>query len=75
MNFRKIEFEMSKGNGYGQYIITGTYRGKTIITHTNDSEAWDWQRSDVKKEHNYSRKHCYNKIKTAYYNSLPVSLT
>ena len=66
MRYRKLKLEMSKGNGYGQYFITSTYRGKTITAHTTDSEAWDWQRSDMKKELDYARKHCYNKIVSEY---------
>ena len=25
--FRKVNFEMRKGNGYGQYVIEARYRG------------------------------------------------
>jgi len=66
MNFRKVKFEMKRGNGYGQYFVEGIYKGKKIVAYTTDSEAWDWQNSDVKKERDYSRKHCYCKIVQSY---------
>lgn len=65
--FRKVEFSMRRGNGYGQYIIEARYRGKDIEAHTTDSEAWDWIGDDSDKEkHNYSRRHCYYKIVEKY---------
>lgn len=67
--FRKVNFEMSRGNGYGQYVIKATYRGKEITAHTTDSEAWDWIDDDSnQKKHNDARKHCYCKIVEAYNN-------
>ena len=68
-NFRKVNFEMTRGNGYGQYFIIATYRGKSIKVHTTDSEAWDYINDDSNKEkHKYALRHCYNKIVTAYNN-------
>jgi len=47
--FRKVTLEISRGNGYGQYIVSATYRGKQIQAHTTDSEAYDWLNDDSNK--------------------------
>ena len=61
--FRKVELEIGRGNGYGQYIIYAKYRGKDIKAHTTDSEAFDWLNDDSNKEkHLQAKKHCYYKI-------------
>ena len=66
--FRKVKFEMKRGNGYGQYFIEAHYRGKDIKVHTTDSEAWDWIDDDRdKKKHQDALRHCYYKIVQAYY--------
>lgn len=67
--FRKVNFEISKGNGYGQYFISGTYKGKAITAHTTDSEAYDYLNdADNKVKQLEARKHCYMKIIQAYNN-------
>ena len=67
--FRKVNFEMRKGNGYGQYVIEARYRGQNIKVRPTDSEAWDWINDDSNKEkHNDARRHCYLKIVEAYNN-------
>jgi hypothetical protein len=67
--FRKVTLEISRGNGYGQYIVSATYRGKQIQAHTTDSEAFDWLNDDSNKAmHQQAKKHCYNKIVSAYQN-------
>ncbi len=67
--FRKVNFEMRRGNGYGQYVIEARYRGQNIKVRTTDSEAWDWINDDSNKEkHNDARRHCYLKIVEAYNN-------
>jgi hypothetical protein len=67
--FRKVNLEISRGNGYGQYIVSATYRGKQIQAHTTDSEAFDWLNDDSNREmHQQAKKHCYNKIVAAYQN-------
>ncbi len=64
--FRKVNFSMTRGNGYGQYVISSTYKGQEVTAHTTDSEAWDWLDDDSDKEkHNDARRHCYNKIVNA----------
>ena len=66
MKFRKVKIEMSRGNGYGQYIITAKYKGKKVIAHTTDSEAWDYFYDDSnKKKHVEALRHCYYKIVSA----------
>ncbi|MCC8186488.1 MAG: hypothetical protein LIP08_02975 [Bacteroides sp.] len=66
-SFRKINFEVSRGNGYGQYVINATYKGKLISTHTTDSEIWDWIDDDSNKEkYNDARRHCYREIVEEY---------
>lgn len=67
--FRKVNFEMKRGNGYGQYVIEARYKGKDIKAYTNDSEAWDWINDDSDKEkHQDALRHCYGKIVEAYNN-------
>lgn len=68
-SFRKVQFTMERGNGYGQYIIRGTYKGKEVKAHTTDSEAWDWINDDSDRErHMDAKRHCYFKIVEAYEN-------
>lgn len=68
-SFRKVNFEMVRGNGYGQYVIVANYKGKAIKAHTTDSEAWDWIDDDSNKEkYDDARRHCYYKIVEAYEN-------
>lgn len=67
--FRKVEFNMSRGNGYGQYLIHAKYKGKDLVIHTTDSEAWDYINDDSnKKKHDDAKRHCYYKIVDAYNN-------
>lgn len=69
--FNRVNMTMSRASGYGHYIVSATYRGKQINAHTTDSEAWDWLDDDTDKQrHREAKKHCYNKIKTTYENSL-----
>lgn len=72
--FRKVEFTMVRGNGYGQYkVIAENYRGKRIVAHTTDSEAWDYindegSTKEENEKHRDALRHCYNKIVAAYAN-------
>lgn len=65
--FRKVNFSISRGNGYGQYIIEATYRGKQVKAHSTDSEAFDFidDESNMEK-HRDALRHCYYKIVSAY---------
>lgn len=65
--YRKIKMEIGKGNGYGQYIIHALYKGKNIVTHTTDSEAYDYlNNEDNAVKHREAKQHCYFKIVQAY---------
>lgn len=67
--FRKVKLEITRGSGYGQYIISATYRGKQVKAHTTDSECYDWLNDDSNKElHQEAKKHAYHKIVSAYEN-------
>jgi hypothetical protein len=67
--FRKVKLEITRGIGYGQYIISATYRGKQVKAHTTDSECYDWLNDDSNKElHQEAKKHAYIKIVSAYEN-------
>ena len=67
--FRKVEFNMIRGIGYGQYYIVSRYNGVDLKVHTTDSEAWDYINNDSNKEkHMEALRHCYMKIKQAYEN-------
>ena len=64
--FRKVKLEISKGNGYGQYIISANYKGKQVTAHTTDSEAYDYLNNDENKgKHQEAKRHCYYKIVNA----------
>ena len=41
-SFRKVELEVSRGNGNGSYIVSANYRGKEISAHTNDGDVYDY---------------------------------
>ena len=65
--FRNVEFQMYRGKGYGQYIIKANYKGKDVVAHTTDSEAWDYLNDDSDKEkHLSAKRHCYYKIVDTY---------
>jgi len=65
--FRKVEFKMTRGNGYGQYIITSKYKGVDINIHTTNSQAFDWCEDESNKtKNNEARKYCYTMIKELY---------
>ena len=67
--WRKVNLEIKRGSGYGQYIITANYRGKTVKAHTTDSECFDWLNDDTNKVlHREAKIHAYNKIVSAYEN-------
>lgn len=67
--FRKVNLEISKTNGYGQYIIKANYKGEQVKAHTTDSECFDWLNDDSDKEkHQEAKRHAYNKIVEAYAN-------
>ena len=69
-SFRKIKLEISKSNGYGQYLISAKYRGKYISTHSTNSQAFDWLNDDSNKEkHQDAKRACYCAI-VAKYNHL-----
>lgn len=65
---------MARGNGYGQYkVIAENYKGKRVVAHTTDSEAWDYincecSTKEEKEKHCDALRHCYNKIVAAYEN-------
>ena len=67
--FRKVEFTMTRANGYGQYYILSKYRGVDIKAYTTDSEAWDYLESECEKGKD-ARRHCYYKIKNKYHGKI-----
>ena len=67
--FRKVNLSIEKANGYGQYIISATYKGNDLRIHTTDSECYDWLDDDSNKEkHQAAKRHAYYKIVEAYEN-------
>ena len=48
--FRKVQLSIVRGNGYGQYIVIGNYKGKEIKVHTTNSECYDWLNDDSNKK-------------------------
>jgi len=69
--FRKVNLDIKRDSGYGQYIILANYRGKDIEVRTTDSEAFDWLNDDSNKElHQQAKRHCYMKVVDAFNNRL-----
>ena len=65
--FRKINLEIYKNSGYGQYTIKAIYKGKAIEAHSTNSEAFDWLNDDSNKEkHLEAKRACYYAIVTHY---------
>jgi hypothetical protein len=50
MNTTITSQNIKRGNGYGQYIVTGIVNGVDVITHTTNSEAFDWFDDDSNDE-------------------------
>jgi hypothetical protein len=68
-NFRKIELNIARGNGYGQYYILANYKGKKIEVHTTDSECFDWLNDDSnKKKHLEAKRYAYYMVVESYKN-------
>lgn len=65
--FRKIELKIQRANGYGQYHITATYKGKLIKVHTTNSECFDWLNDDSNPaKHKEAKRYAYNAVVNAY---------
>ena len=68
--FRKINLEIYKIGGYGQYTIKAIYKGKAIEAHSTNSEAFDWLNDNSNKsKHTQAKRACYYAI-VARYNHL-----
>lgn len=69
--FRKIEIEIYRKSGYGQYELQANYKGKKIKAHTTDAECFDYLDDDSNKaKHAWAKRYAYGKIVEAYKNSL-----
>jgi len=67
--FRKVHLEISRGNSYGHYMITATYKGKEVKVRTTNSECFDWLEDDSnKKKHQEAKRYAYNAVVRAYEN-------
>lgn len=44
------EQAIKRGNGYGQYIVTGRVNGIEVTARTTDSETFDWFSDDSNEE-------------------------
>ena len=65
--FRKVEMYISKGNGYGRYILQADYKGQNITAEITDSEVFDWLNDDSNKQkHQEAKRKAYEIIRTAY---------
>ena len=65
--FRKINLEIYKNSGYGQYTIKAIYKGNAIEAHSTNSEAFDWLNDDSNKEkHQDAKRACYCAIVARY---------
>lgn len=67
--FRKIELEIRKLSGYGNYIVSAKYRGKQIQAITHDSECYDWLEDESNKEkHKQAKRAAYSLIVSKFNN-------
>ena len=65
--FRRVNLAIRRGNGYGQYIISATYKGKEVKVRTTNSECFDWLNDDGDKaRHQDAKRYAYNAIVRAY---------
>jgi hypothetical protein len=46
MNATIQNAEIKRGNGYGQYVVTGAVNGVEVAARTTNSEAFDWFNDD-----------------------------
>lgn len=66
-----INFDMIKGDGYGQYYIIANYKGVDLKIHTNNSDAWDWIEDESDEEkHIQALRFCYHVIIDKYRRSI-----
>lgn len=67
--FRKVELNITRANGYGQYYIIANYKGKEIKVHTTNSKCFDWLNDHNNKEmHQEAKKYAYRAVVNAYEN-------
>lgn len=65
--FRKVNIEISRKSGYGQYQLSAFYRGKSVKAHTTDSEMYDWLEDESNRvKHQEAKQRAYLIIKYAY---------
>ena len=65
--FRGMEFGIGLTSSRGRYVIEANYKGKKVVAHTTDSEAFDYLDSEDEKEAaKDAARHCYYKIVEAY---------
>ena len=65
--YRNVEFTVSKGSGYSQYIIEATYKGVEITVTTNNSQMWDFLEDDSNpKKRQEALRYCHGRIMREY---------
>ena len=65
--FRGVEFGIGLTSSRGRYVIEANYKGKKVVAHTTDSEAYDYiDNEDYKEKAKDAARHCYSKIVSAY---------
>ena len=65
--FHKVKLEISRGSGYGQYIISARYKGKDIQVRSTDSQCYDWLNDETDKRlHLDAKRAAYSAIVSAY---------
>jgi hypothetical protein len=68
-NFRKVEIEIKRKSGYGQYEVSALYKGKIVKAHTTDSEMFDWLEDDSDKvKHLEAKQRAYSLIRRTFEN-------
>lgn len=71
VKFRKVELNIRRANGYGQYILSATYKWQEIEVRTTNSECFDWLNDDSNREkHQEAKRYAYMAIVRAYENRL-----
>jgi len=72
--FRKVELNIGRGNGYGQYYILANYKGKKIEVHTTNSECFDYLNDDSNKQkHQEAKQYAYRMVVQTHHQTFKTS--
>lgn len=68
-HFRKVQLEIKRKSGYGQYEVSATYKGILVKAHTTDSAIYDWLEDDSNRvKHQEAKRRAYSLIRRTFNN-------